>query len=335
MLNIRLGRVLVVCFMATALWGQGLSEDQQLLSAAAESLDIRSEGSKPFQLDADFTALNKVPMRGHLTWKWLANDHWSQEITMPNFRQRNVRIGDTLYTSRNLPFTPLRVKELQDLFEIHTDTSPEWTITRNKRKGRGGNEIECIELRLVASPDRALWNPKREICIARGTRELLSQVEIKFGEQRTREFSDYRAFGRHYYPRILTLRVNESVLLKVDVVSLSEPTFAEHDFTPADGAIVRHQCDHMIPPRGLVTPNAAYPLTEAQSKNGGTAIVELTVLPDGTVDNPQLIESAGNDIDQAVLEVVRRWKFEPARCGNSPVAADFQTEFSFKPPPLP
>src|SRR2546427_6868757 len=126
MLNIRSGRGLVVCLMAAALWGQGLSENQQLLRAAAEALDIRSEGSRPFQLDAEFTVSNKVPMRGHFTWKWLANDRWSQEISMPNFRQVSVRIGDTLYTSRNLPFTPLRVKELQDLFEIRTDTPPEW-----------------------------------------------------------------------------------------------------------------------------------------------------------------------------------------------------------------
>src|SRR5207245_151487 len=111
-------------------------------------------------------------------------------------------------------------------------------------------------------------------------------------------------------PSILTLRVNEGVLLKVDVVSLREATFGENDFSPPDGAIARHQCDHMSPPRGIVTPDPAYPLTAAaaQSNNGGTAIVALTVLTDGTVDNPQLIESAGHDIDQAVLKVLRTWK---------------------------
>jgi hypothetical protein len=53
--------------------------DQQLLTAAGDLVDIRSTSAKSFQLDADFTAQVNVPQDGHLTWKWVAKDLWSQE----------------------------------------------------------------------------------------------------------------------------------------------------------------------------------------------------------------------------------------------------------------
>jgi TonB family protein len=51
---------------------------------------------------------------------------------------------------------------------------------------------------------------------------------------------------------------------------------------------------------------------------GGTATVALTVLPDGSVDNVQLVGSAGHEMDQVTQEIVKTWKFKPAMCGDEP-----------------
>jgi protein TonB len=86
----------------------------------------------------------------------------------------------------------------------------------------------------------------------------------------------------------------------------------------------------MIHPVALKTPDPAYPRSASQNRIGGTATVALTVLPDGSVDNVQLIGSAGKEMDQITQEIVKTWKFKPAMCGNEPVASDIRVDMNFR-----
>jgi TonB family protein len=227
----------------------------------------------------------------------------------------------------------LRITELQDLLEVHPHISTEWKIT--KSKVRSSEELECIELRLASSPNRALVNPRTQICIGSKTHELLRDFfsEIRFEEERSREFADYRNFGKHSYPHLLKLNVNGKTVLKVTVASLREATFPNNDFKAPNNAIARRQCDGMSPPHAAVNPHFVYH-PEDKNNNGGTIIVGLTVLADGTVENVQILESGGNEIDQAVLKAINEGKFEPARCGKDAVTADFQYQFTYNGSPL-
>jgi protein TonB len=51
---------------------------------------------------------------------------------------------------------------------------------------------------------------------------------------------------------------------------------------------------------------------------------------DGSVDNVQLVGSAGREMDQVTQEIVKTWKFKPAMCGDEPVAYDIRVEVSFR-----
>ena len=121
--------------------------DQQLLTAAGDLVDIRSTGAKSFQLDASFSAQVNIPQDGHLTWKWVAKDLWSQEISMGDFRQLSVRKGDNLYIGRNAPFTPLRITELQDLLKVFSVDAGYWQVKHIKHQVQSGIETECLEVR--------------------------------------------------------------------------------------------------------------------------------------------------------------------------------------------
>jgi TonB family protein len=44
----------------------------------------------------------------------------------------------------------------------------------------------------------------------------------------------------------------------------------------------------------------------------GTVGVEITVTEQGEVQNPRIVESAGEVLDQAVLAAVRNWRYTPA-----------------------
>lgn len=64
-----------------------------------------------------------------------------------------------------------------------------------------------------------------------------------------------------------------------------------------------------------------YPESARRQGITGTSLLLFEVLANGTVGAVQVERSAGHpDMDQAALEAVKKWRFEPARRGNQPVA---------------
>jgi TonB family protein len=303
------------------------SADQQLLVSASDLVNIRSTDAEPFQLEADIRLQINVPQDGHFTWKWAGKDLWVQEILMGDYSEIRMRKADALYTSRNAPFTPLQVTELEDLVNVFS-ADDDLEIRRVKRQPLNGVETECMKLHSGLGP--RLRNPNRELCINRTTREILSD-EVRDGQEfQRKEFTDYQPFRRHRYPRQLKLLVNGSAVVKIWVTSLEDASFDETTFAPPPDAIARRQCEHMIAPKPLKTPDPAYPRSAAQNRIGGTVILALTVLPDGSVDDVQLLGGAGHEMDKLALQTVKTWRFKPAMCGNDPVAYDMRVEVNFR-----
>ena len=85
---------------------------QPLLVAAEQQVDLFNHDASPFQLEVDFIAQIQVPTQGHLTYRWEAKDRWWRKVSMGAFEQIDVKNGEKLYTSRNTPFTPVRVRQL-------------------------------------------------------------------------------------------------------------------------------------------------------------------------------------------------------------------------------
>jgi TonB family protein len=301
--------------------------DQQLLASSSDLVNIRSANAKPFQLEADIRLQINVPQDGHFTWKWAAKDLWVQEIILGDYRQTNVRNADTLYISRNGPFTPLRISELQDLVNVFS-ADAELQIKKIKHEAANGTETECIEAR--ARPGRHVWNPKRELCINRATKEIVSDEVRDDQELRSKEFTAYEPFREHRYPRQLKLLVNGSAVVKIWVTSLQDATFDESTFVPPPGAIARRQCEHMIHPVPVKTPDPVYPRSAVQNRIGGTVTLAVSVLPDGSVSDVHLIGGAGHEMDEVTRQTVKKWKFKPAMCGNEPVSYDLQVEVNFR-----
>jgi protein TonB len=74
-------------------------------------------------------------------------------------------------------------------------------------------------------------------------------------------------------------------------------------------------------PQGGYQFRPTYPSTARRLGIQGTTLLKVHVLNDGRVGEVVVQESAGHpDLDQASVDAVRRWRFEPARRGNDPVA---------------
>jgi protein TonB len=74
-------------------------------------------------------------------------------------------------------------------------------------------------------------------------------------------------------------------------------------------------------PKGGYQVRPAYPSAPRRLGIQGTTMLRVHVLADGRIGEVLVDHSAGHpDLDQAALEAVRRWRFEPARRGADAVA---------------
>lgn len=72
----------------------------------------------------------------------------------------------------------------------------------------------------------------------------------------------------------------------------------------------------------LQNPSPVYPSLARRMGEQGKVLLRVVVRPDGMPDNVVLRQSSGSQrLDEAALEAVRKWRFVPARQGDTPVSA--------------
>ena len=114
------------------------------------------------------------------------------------------------------------------------------------------------------------------------------------------------------------------------VTSLEERSYAANEFAPPANAIVRRTCANMVHPKVIKAPDPVYPPSEGEKHIGGTSIVSVTVLPDGSVTDVYLIGSSYHDMDEVTQQIVKTWKFKPALRNGTPVPVRVMVEVQFR-----
>ena len=80
----------------------------------------------------------------------------------------------------------------------------------------------------------------------------------------------------------------------------------------------------VVPPRSdaahLNNPAPVYPVVSRRLREQGRVLMDVYILPDGSVGEIKLKRSSGSArLDQAALDAVRQWRYMPARRGNEPI----------------
>jgi TonB family protein len=79
-------------------------------------------------------------------------------------------------------------------------------------------------------------------------------------------------------------------------------------------------------------PSASYPSNAPRLKSGDSVSVSVSFVVDekGEVTDPKILESAGKQLDEAVLQAIRKWKYEPARKQGAPVKVKITFKQTFR-----
>jgi TonB family protein len=83
------------------------------------------------------------------------------------------------------------------------------------------------------------------------------------------------------------------------------------------------------PPRPIFTPDPEYTREASRAHIQGTVSLLLTVDTEGHVSDVKLERKLGHGLDEKAIEAVRRWKFEPGRRDDKPVAVKLSVEVKF------
>src|SRR5215469_16059821 len=117
---------------------------------------------------------------------------------------------------------------------------------------------------------------------------------------------------------VANLLLMNGVLLAQQRASDSEPAQSEQPITAKPG-------DHILPPRLIYTEKPKMP------KNGlkGVVPIRCVVGSDGRVRNAEVARSLSPQNDASALEVIYKWRFEPAKKDGKPVAVKATVEVVF------
>ncbi len=85
----------------------------------------------------------------------------------------------------------------------------------------------------------------------------------------------------------------------------------------------------VTPPRRISGEPAPYPAAARRLHLVGAVVVDILVDEKGAVQDPHVIQSAGEVLDRAVLAAVRDWRYEPARKNGVRVKVRVQARHTF------
>ena len=189
-------------------------------------------------------------------------------------------------------------------------------ITRYWTTSEHHVQLSCVDL----LRDKAA----RTLCF--DSEDNLRKVEIKDSFTKY-EFAEFRPVGNKVAPYKIVVTREGRVVIDgtVDVLTPSVAVDSAMLVPPAD-SIKRGGCLNPALPtlRSKVDPE--YPSTFRSAHREGTVTAYVLIARDGTIQNPRIIQTGGDYLDTSVLKAVRKWQFEPAKCGDMPI--DFEAEIT-------
>ena len=320
-------RILCACTLTAVLLGcyPALAKDnpeekaRSLLKAAAERSLFHADKNAPFGLLFKFElrTFGSKPSRGAFSWLVTPEGDWRQETKFLDYSDLEINRGTTLWIKRSVDYRPLQAVWVETAFSnfLYLNRAED-EITRYSTTSEHHVELRCVDL----LRDKTA----RTLCF--DAEDNLRKVELR-DSYTIYEFSDYRAIGKKFAPyRMVTTREGRVVVDGAIEGLTTAPKFDPSLLEPPSGAIKRGGCLNPTLPSLKKKVDPEYPSTFRSARRQGTVTAYVLITSDGAIQNPAIIQTGGQYLDASVLKAVRKWQFEPAKCGDVPI--DYEAEIT-------
>lgn len=99
---------------------------------------------------------------------------------------------------------------------------------------------------------------------------------------------------------------------------------------PPSKKAVAQELERLIPPRAVESPAPTYPEGARKHRIQGVVIVQVVVEKDGSVSRIRVLKHLHPTMDEAAVEAIRQWRFEPATLEGEPVAVHYNLVIKFR-----
>ncbi len=298
-----------------------------LISDARNLSNIRAPGSPPFDLRAKLSVKDtqKQISEGSYELFWQSPERWREEVILPGYRQVKIGGAQRVWVWRNADYPPLQVfgmLQAMDFRAMLTTVGGE-EVKRTTKRAADGTTQECYELQKELQG-------KRRLCFD-ASRHDLRMATLPTPPFQVVQYMDYSAWSEKQFPRAIRIFADRKLIGEATVEKIASATEADPKlFEPPQGAEERVGCDDPSPAIALEKTAPHYPDVAKMRHVEGVVSAFVVIGVTGGVVNPIIIASGGSDLDNATVQAISHWRYQPSSCGDKPVPSEAIITITYK-----
>lgn len=323
--------ILFVCLLAVPAALSGDKKDkvkpEDLLARARSEEILRTKGTPSFVMRVQLQVANGKggSVNGEYDLFWATPSQWREEVKFANYYRLRIGTAGGYWQASSLDYQPEVVFELDNLLDMRhvLSTWPNENLGKLRNRKRDGESTDCVEVRSKFGRVRTLcFDPSNDVLL---NVEYPKMVPGDTGGISEIQYSSFKAVeGKEAPFDIRGLRGHKPELSVI--VTKLEP-MPEHDsglFEPSANSKFWPTCDDVTAVQVIRNPGPRFDRMGSTE----TVLLYLVVEKDGSTSHIAVIRGDDRELDRAAIEAVRRWRFKPAMCGNTPVRVESELAFS-------
>lgn len=317
---------------------------EEFFARARQLSDLEASGI-PFHLKATFVASGKTEFTGNGTYEewWQSKDEWRKEATLGDYKYVAVENCGKLSLYGTADYVPLRLRQAMDavLIRIPADagTSHKWKMAHKKMSG--------ADFVILSNTDPCVKDGKN---VQGGGVECVTQnffttdgvLRIHAAEAQIVDlYNDLQPFHHALLvARSVTEAVDGVTILTLSITSIeplgaSATILSQATPSPANLQMIESTTD--MTAKAKVTKSKlireakpTYPRAAELTRIQGTVVIDASIDGNGKVREPYVIVSAGALLDDAALDAVRQWRYDPTTLNGIPVSIETTISVVFR-----
>ena len=244
------------------------------------------------------------------------------ELHIEDYRETKITLGNKLYVARSTPWPApglSRLAETDHIWDRLADDGDS-KLSGVSHKKVQNVQAECFEVK-GQQHHRLCFDPQKRV--------LLESLD----QEKALEFSEYSAIESllvpHKVTELLELPMKELPVLVMQDIEVQPSVFMPNVFAIPEHSQEFETCANMLPAKAQQTPRPDFGANVVRRNMAAERVnVYGIVEKDGSLQKIKVL-SADADVQQAVLEALKKWRYSPAMCGTAPVATEQEIPIPF------